>query len=79
MTAPLRVLHGGVGLTITSDKLGYEQNIQVKLGYAYYMQGLLEPAINAYESAKRLNPDSIEIGQSLKMCINELQKDQTIQ
>jgi len=35
VNAPLRALHGGLGLTITSDKLGFEQNIQVKLGYAY--------------------------------------------
>ena len=35
VNAPVRMLHGGVGLTITSDKLGFEQNIQVKLGYAY--------------------------------------------
>ncbi|HBZ66653.1 MAG TPA: hypothetical protein DEO70_07430 [Bacteroidales bacterium] len=33
--APLRILHGGVGLTILSDKLGYEQNIGLKLSYAY--------------------------------------------
>ena len=35
LDAPIRVLHGGAGLTIYNDKLGYEDNIGVKLAYAY--------------------------------------------
>lgn len=35
LDAPIRVLHGGAGLTIYNDKLGYENNIGVKLAYAY--------------------------------------------
>lgn len=33
--APVKLLRGGVGLTIYKDKLGFEDNIGVKLGYAY--------------------------------------------
>lgn len=35
LDAPIRVLHGGAGLTVFNDKLGYENNIGVKLSYAY--------------------------------------------
>jgi type IX secretion system PorP/SprF family membrane protein len=35
--APLSVLHGGLGATITNDKLGFESNITLKLGYAYHV------------------------------------------
>ena len=33
--APIKLLRGGVGVSIIKDKLGYEDNIGVKLGYAY--------------------------------------------
>lgn len=33
--APVKLLRGGLGLSIIKDKLGYEDNIGVKLGYAY--------------------------------------------
>ncbi len=33
--APVNILHGGLGCTIMQDKLGFEKNIKVKLGYAY--------------------------------------------
>jgi type IX secretion system PorP/SprF family membrane protein len=36
--APVRILHGGLGLAITSDKLGFEENTSVKLGYAYHIK-----------------------------------------
>lgn len=32
--APVSFLHGGLGLTVMSDKLGFEKNINVKLAYA---------------------------------------------
>jgi type IX secretion system PorP/SprF family membrane protein len=35
--APVRVLHGGVGVSIYSDKLGFENNLGFKLGYAYHV------------------------------------------
>jgi type IX secretion system PorP/SprF family membrane protein len=31
----LKPIHGGLGLTIYSDKIGFENNIGLKLGYAY--------------------------------------------
>jgi type IX secretion system PorP/SprF family membrane protein len=33
--SPLNFLHGGVGLNVTSDKLGYQSEIGVKVMYAY--------------------------------------------
>lgn len=33
--APVKILRGGVGVSVIKDKLGYEDNIGVKLGYAY--------------------------------------------
>lgn len=37
--APIRVLRGGIGISIFSDKLGFENNLGVKVGYAYH-QGI---------------------------------------
>jgi len=34
--APIRVLRGGIGLSIYSDKLGFENNLGVKLAYSYH-------------------------------------------
>jgi type IX secretion system PorP/SprF family membrane protein len=33
--APVSILRGGVGVSIIKDKIGYEDNTEVKLGYAY--------------------------------------------
>lgn len=33
--APVKFLHGGLGLSVYKDKLGFEDNIGVKLGYAF--------------------------------------------
>jgi type IX secretion system PorP/SprF family membrane protein len=35
LDAPIALLHGGMGLTIFQDQLGFEKNIGVKLSYAY--------------------------------------------
>lgn len=35
LDAPVGFLKGGLGLTVMKDKIGYEDNTQVKLGYAY--------------------------------------------
>lgn len=35
---PLKFLHGGVGLTIVQDKLGFEKNVGVQIGYAYHKE-----------------------------------------
>jgi type IX secretion system PorP/SprF family membrane protein len=37
--APIRVLRGGIGVSLYSDKLGFENNLGVKVGYAYH-QGI---------------------------------------
>lgn len=47
--APVNMLHGGVGLTIFSDKLGYENNTSLKLAYSFHLdlgQGTLGLGIN---------------------------------
>jgi len=33
--APIKVLHGGIGGSLSQDKLGYFRNINVKVGYAF--------------------------------------------
>jgi len=33
--APVKLLHGGLGLSVYKDKLGFEDNIGIKLGYAF--------------------------------------------
>jgi type IX secretion system PorP/SprF family membrane protein len=35
LDAPVKILKGGLGLTVMKDQLGYENNINLKLGYAY--------------------------------------------
>ena len=50
----------------------------VKLGYAYYMQGLFEPAIDSYESANKLSSGNIKIEDSIKLCMEKLKESQTL-
>ena len=38
LDAPIRFLRGGVGLAVSSDKLGFEGNTMVKLGYSYHLK-----------------------------------------
>ena len=40
----------------------------VKLGYAYYMRGSFDLAIEAYKRAEMLNPTSTEIKESIQIC-----------
>lgn len=35
--APIRALHGGIGLNVFSDKLGAENNIGVKIAYSFHV------------------------------------------
>jgi type IX secretion system PorP/SprF family membrane protein len=35
--APVRVLHGGLGVTVLTDKLGFENNIAAKLAYSFHL------------------------------------------
>lgn len=34
--APIKFLHGGIGISIMDDQLGYEKNLGVKIDYAYH-------------------------------------------
>lgn len=36
--APLKVLRGGVGISVTNDKLGFEQGINLRIGYSYHLE-----------------------------------------
>lgn len=40
LTTPVKLLRGGVGVSILKDKLGFEDNIGLKLGYSYHLYGL---------------------------------------
>lgn len=40
LTTPVKLLRGGVGLSILKDKLGFEDNIALKFGYSYHLYGL---------------------------------------
>jgi len=35
---PLKFLHGGTSLAIVQDKLGFEKNVGVQIGYAYHLE-----------------------------------------
>lgn len=74
--APINILHGGLGATITQDKLGFEKNIGVKLGYAYRCSlgygdlgiglqvGFLNKSIDFSKFIKIDNDDPVLSGQS---------------
>lgn len=34
---PIRVLHGGVGFSVLQDKIGFENNVNVGLGYSFHV------------------------------------------
>lgn len=34
---PIKALHGGVGLSIMKDKIGFEDNVNIGLGYSYHI------------------------------------------
>jgi type IX secretion system PorP/SprF family membrane protein len=36
--APINVVHGGAGLSIIQDKLGFESNVGIRLSYSYHLQ-----------------------------------------
>jgi len=39
LNAPVRLLRGGLGVSILKDKLGFEDNIGLKFGYSYHFYG----------------------------------------
>lgn len=34
---PFKVLHGGVGFSVVQDKIGFEKNVNVGIGYSYHL------------------------------------------
>lgn len=36
--SPVRILKGGLGITVMQDKIGYEKNFSIRLAYGYQMQ-----------------------------------------
>ncbi len=62
--SPIRILHGGVGGSISQDQIGAFKNIVVKLGYAYKMEagsgdlsfGLQGSLLNISYDASKFNP-----------------------
>ena len=34
---PIRAIHGGIGLSILQDKIGFENNVNVGLGYSFHL------------------------------------------
>ncbi len=51
--------------------LDYHKNEYIpylKLGYAYYMRGSLDLALDAYKRAETLNPKDLKIKESIELC-----------
>lgn len=49
LESPVKIFHGGIGVTVLKDKLGFEDNIGAKLGYSYHLnigQGKLGIGLN---------------------------------
>ena len=63
---PFRVLHGGVGLSIMQDKIGFENNINVGLGYSFHLDlggstlgiGLAGTLLNRSVDFSNLHPNN---------------------
>ncbi len=60
--APVRFLHGGVGVGVAQDKEAYTKNMLVKLGYAYHLNlgnGKLGIGINANLNNKSIDKEKL--------------------
>lgn len=60
--APVRFLHGGVGVSVAQDKEAQIKNMLVKLGYSYHMNvgsGKLGIGLNANLNNKSINKDKL--------------------
>jgi type IX secretion system PorP/SprF family membrane protein len=63
---PLRFLHGGLGFSVMQDKLGFENNVNVGLGYSFHMDlggsvlgiGLAGTMLNRSVDFSQLHPTS---------------------
>jgi hypothetical protein len=48
---PIRMLHGGVGVSVIQDKIGFQKNVGLNVGYSYHRdlgRGLFYKVPNAY-------------------------------
>lgn len=63
---PIRGIHGGLGLSIMQDQLGFENNVNVGLGYSYHLEmggstlgiGLAGTLLNRSVNFSQLNPNN---------------------
>ena len=63
---PIRVLHGGVGFSVMQDHLGFENNVNIGLGYSFHMDlgsstlgiGLAGSLLNRSVDFSQLHPGS---------------------
>ena len=63
---PLRVLHGGLGFSVMQDKIGFENNVNIGLGYSFHMDlggsvlglGLAGTLLNRSVDFSQLHPGS---------------------
>ena len=63
---PFRALHGGVGFSVMRDKLGFENNVNIGLGYSYHLDlggsvlgiGLAGTLLNRTVDFSQLNPNN---------------------
>ena len=63
---PIRVLHGGIGLSVMQDHIGFENNINVGLGYSYHLDlggstlgiGLAATLLNRSMDFGKLKPNN---------------------
>ncbi len=85
---PVKFLHGGIGATIISDKIGFYENTYVKLDYAYRFQlptGNLAIGIEAQMFNASLNTDKLvgadqfgkddQVGTTKDPVLSSLEKD----
>jgi type IX secretion system PorP/SprF family membrane protein len=67
LDAPIKMLHGGLGLTIISDKIGFESGVGLKLAYAYRMNvgsGKLALGVDAGILQKGISPTWVAVNMS---------------
>lgn len=63
---PIRAIHGGIGLSIMQDKIGFENNVNVGLGYSFHLDlggstlgiGLAGTLLNRSVDFGKLNPNN---------------------
>ena len=65
--SPVKALHGGLGLTIYQDKLGYQSDIAVKLAYSFRLNikgGTLGIGLSGDFLSRSFQVDKFVVGQS---------------